>query len=420
MKAKGQKMFKSFLFNNAEYKAINDKISSSFQDYLILMNEYSYELNLFSINKSFNFRKFIEDQQSLIKSLIKIINELSEVISYSNVKKAKRKPSIKEIILNNNIGYTNIFKNNSNKINSNIIIPKNNININNVIITKDNKKEFRIEQDDYINNEDLSFLNFKNEDKKNKRNNQSSRASEENDYNNIKYDISKSSITTNNFSTKNRSYINYSNSNISINEINSSNYHNNYLRKMNVSRFISSHHNKKNKINLKKSHKSNKSCQNNSVELDINAFSSNRKQKNKNRRSSINKSYDNRGDKTHNSNVKQKYTTSNYNKKTRESISSPKVVFDYSINKKYIPSSIFTESKYKNCLLNKGKYMNFGYVSNDDKINNEAIFDNFPDFTIAPNKVTKEMLRLSHSKLNKFVEKKKNTSLRKKSKSLLI
>ena len=275
MKEKEEKFKYSIILNKEKYKKINDKISTLFKDYFSLMNKYSYEINYieqivnsYIPNKNFNIKKFIENQQLLIKDLVNIINNaLSEIRIYSNKNNSKKKKSIKTIIRrnNSNINYLeNLSKtsdrNNSYNINTNINNQKNIIRknkSNNNIYKPEKIINLNIESTNQFNG-DLSFLNIKIPRKRYKRNKQSIKNIDYFDYKNNRNDISRSSMTTNIFSTKNKSYINNSHSFLSNNEINNTNNNNknnnSNSHKINVTRSISSYNNKNN-IKKKKSNK---------------------------------------------------------------------------------------------------------------------------------------------------------------------
>lgn len=431
---KEEKFKYSIILNKEKYKKINDKISTLFKDYFSLMNKYSYEINYIEqiVNsyipkKNFNIKKFIENQQLLIKDLVNIINNaLSEIRIYSNKNNSKKKQSIKTIIRrnNSNINYLENLSKTSNRNNSYDI--NTNINNQNNILRKNKSNNNIYKSEKIINlniesnnqfNGDLSFLNIKIPHKRYKRNKQSKQNIEDIDYkNNNRNDISRSSMTTNIFSTKNKSYINNSYSNLSNNEINITNNNNkNNLsnsHKINITRSISSYNNK---IEIKKK-KSNKKFNFSEKNIIFNSKSFSTKINDKYK-------YTNKSSITNKSNeVKKYYLTFNNNIKNNNSKTPPKILENKnSDNKIYIPSFIFNDSISEDFIINQEKYKKICNMIKDKKINNIKKYEVIQQFKITPNRLTKEMLNISYSKLNKYEQKrKKNTSLGKRSKSLLI
>lgn len=417
----------SFLLNKEEYKKINDKISTSFKDYFYLMKKCSYEINYIEeiinscfVNKKFKIKNFIENQQLLIKDLVNIINTFSQIQIYSNREYSKTKKSMKEVIRNNN---TNVNyqqkKSKTNdkqkKLDMNLIlnnkIPKNKNNT-----TNSNKKEriikLNLDQTNNVNG-DLSFLNIKIPRKKNIKINQSVKASGEIENNkvdhNFKNDCSKSSIkssvTTNIVSTKNKSYINNSSSFISNNDIN--NVNNNYIKK-NSNRTITSYNNK---INLKKKKNSFKFCERN-ITYNSKSFSTTTNDKNRNRSSNKNNSHNK---------IKIKYLNINNIIKNNDSKYYTNINDNSSKRKrKYIQSSVSNDSVSDDIPLIQEKNKSKSQVFKDKKKINNKKYEIVRHFQITPNRLTKEMLNVSYSIINKYEQKRKKTSLGKRSKSLLI
>ena len=417
----------SFLLNKDEYKKINDKLSTSFKDYFYLMKKCSYEINYIEeiinscfVNKNFKIKNFIENQQLLIKDLVNIINTFSQIQMYSN-RDSKNKKSMKEVIRNNNTNVNYLQKkgktNDKQKnLDMNLIlnnkIPKNKINTNN-----SNKKEriikLNLDQTNNVNG-NLSFLNIKIPRKKNIKINQSVKASGEIDYNkvdhNFKNDCSKSSIkssvTTNIVSTKNKSYINNSSSFISNNDINNVN-NNNYIKK-NSNRTITSYNNK---INLKKTKNSFRLCERN-ITYNSKSFSTITNDKNRSTRSNKNKSHNK---------IKIKYLNINNILKNNDSKYFTNINDNSSKRKrKSIQTSVLNDSVSDDIPINLEKNKNKSQIfQNIKKINNKK-YEIVRQFQITPNRLTKEMLNVSYSIINKYEQKRKKTSLGKRSKSLLI
>ena len=239
---------------------------------------------------------------------------------------------------------------------------------------------------------------------------------EEIDYNNNRNDYSKSSITTNIFSTKNKSYINNSSSFISCNDIN--NHNNNYIRK-NSNRSITSYNNKstiKNKKNIFKY--SEKNIVFNS-ELFLNNLNDKNIKKRTKRSYSLNTNANtNISQDKKNNKIKIKSLNLSGIIKTNDSKNSPKN-YDNSSNKRYFPSSVFSDSVSEDIQLNQKKYKNKCNIVKDKKLNNIK-YEVVKYFQISPNRLTKQMLDVSYSKINEYERKRKKTFLGKRSKSLLI
>ena len=432
MKEDKQILKHPLLLNKEEYNNLNDKISASFKDYLLLMNKFSYEINYIDqiINScipknKFNIKGFINNQHLLIKELINIINALSELQIYSNRSNSNTKRSMMQIIRRNNSNAHYLkqkSKTNDKKSNFDLnLFLQNKIKKKNFNTVKSNKKDkkmkLNISQIYNINNEELSFLNIKIPHKKKyKRPNKSIKMPEEIDYNNNRNDYSKSSITTNIFSTKNKSYINNSSSFISCNDIN--NHNNNYIRK-NSNRSITSYNNKstlKNKKNIFKY--SEKNIVFNS-ELFLNNLNDKNIKKRTKRSYSLNTNTNtNISQDKKNNKIKIKSLNLSGIIKTNDSKNSPKY-YDNSSNKRYFPSSVFSDSVSEDIQLNQKKYKNKCNIVKDKKLNNIK-YEVVKYFQISPNRLTKQMLDVSYSKINEYERKRKKTFLGKRSKSLLI
>jgi hypothetical protein len=417
----------SFLLNKEEYKKINDKISTSFKDYFYLMKRCSYEINYIEeiinscfVNKKFKIKNFIENQQLLIKDLVNIINTFSQIQIYSNREYSKTKKSMKELIRNNNTNVNYLQqKSKTNDKQKNLdmsLILNNKIPKNKINTTNSNKKEriikLNLDHDNNVNG-DLSFLNIKIPRKKNIKINQSVKASGEIDNNkvdhNFKNDCSKSSIkssvTTNIVSTKNKSYINNSSSFISNNDIN--NVNNNYIKK-NSNRTITSYNNK---INLKKKKNSFKFCERN-ITYNSKSFSTTTNDKNRSTRSNKNNSHNK---------IKIKYLNINSIIKNNDSKYYTNINDNSSKRKrKSIQSSVLSDSVSDDIPLIQEKNKSKSQVFKDIKKINNKKYEIVRHFQITPNRLTKEMLNVSYSIINKYEQKRKKTSLGKRSKSLLI
>jgi hypothetical protein len=417
----------SFLLNKEEYKKINDKISTSFKDYFYLMKRCSYEINYIEeiinscfVNKKFKIKNFIENQQLLIKDLVNIINTFSQIQIYSNREYSKTKKSMKELIRNNNTNVNYLQqKSKTNDKQKNLdmsLILNNKIPKNKINTTNSNKKEriikLNLDHDNNVNG-DLSFLNIKIPRKKNIKINQSVKASGEIENNkvdhNFKNDCSKSSIkssvTTNIVSTKNKSYINNSSSFISNNDIN--NVNNNYIKK-NSNRTITSYNNK---INLKKKKNSFKFCERN-ITYNSKSFSTTTNDKNRSTRSNKNNSHNK---------IKIKYLNINSIIKNNDSKYYTNINDNSSKRKrKSIQSSVLSDSVSDDIPLIQEKNKSKSQVFKDIKKINNKKYEIVRHFQITPNRLTKEMLNVSYSIINKYEQKRKKTSLGKRSKSLLI
>jgi hypothetical protein len=327
---------------------------------------------------------------------------------------------MKEIIKNNNTNANYLQKksktNDKQKNLDMSLILNNKIPKNKINTTNSNKKERIIKLNlDHANNVngDLSFLNIKIPRKKNIKINQSVKASGEIDNNkvdhNFKNDCSKSSIkssvTTNIVSTKNKSYINNSSSFISNNDIN--NVNNNYIKK-NSNRTITSYNNK---INLKKKKNSFKFCERN-ITYNSKSFSTTTNDKNRSTRSNKNNSHNK---------IKIKYLNINSIIKNNDSKYYTNINDNSSKRKrKSIQSSVLSDSVSDDIPLIQEKNKSKSQVFKDIKRINNKKYEIVRHFQITPNRLTKEMLNVSYSIINKYEQKRKKTSLGKRSKSLLI
>ena len=108
--------------NKEKFEHVNSKITNLFNEYYNLLGIYSYKIdyiensiNSFKPKHKLKLKNFIENQQSLIKELVNIINNLLLSIRiHSNKKRnSKSKKSIKSIIESNNYSSFNSIKNNS-------------------------------------------------------------------------------------------------------------------------------------------------------------------------------------------------------------------------------------------------------------------------------------------------------------------
>ena len=247
--------------NREKFSIVNNKISKTFKEYYNLVDTYSYEIsyiensiNSFKPKKKFKIKNFIDNQQLLIKELVNIINNLLLSIKLRSNKdtNSKSKKSIKSIIEKNNtninylktkISETNRQKNNTDnnmsKLNSKNQFEEN-ISLLNI---KKKKKEIKINQ--YINKPKITE--------------------------NMKNGFSSKNSTISNiisFSTKNKSFLNNSNSFLSdINNIVSTNpiYKNDnksssspQMKKANKIRLKLTNYNNKKKEVLNSSFQSNK------------------------------------------------------------------------------------------------------------------------------------------------------------------
>ena len=411
MKEKKEKL-KYFLINSKErYKSTNNRISSLYKDYYKLINIFEDKINNQKVrgvlqpkNNVNLLKKFIENQQIIIKELVNIINNLlSDYKTNTYRVSSDKKNTIKAIIRSNNINF-NYLKNNT-KINDEnnsfyINLASNNNTRNSHVNNEKNKSRNKF-------NLDLSFLNINVPSKKRKKINQYININKQeekysNKYNN-KDDISKSSISSNFISSKNKSYININHSFISNNDINKSNNNLNTSLIDGISCY--NHKIKKiNKINLKQNN-SFKKYHSDKIILFNNAspFFTNINDKNKIKNNSLMKLLDN----------KNNYLIKIKNNKT------PFETANYTTNRMHIPFSTFNNSSSEDIYINKEKYKNVCDIIKDKKINNLKKYEIVHQYQITPNRMTKEMYNISFSILNKFEQKRnKNISYRKKSKSL--
>ena len=344
----------------------------------------------------------------------------------SNKQNSKKKNPIKSIIRNNNtnINYIKNFSKTNEENNSfdyNLTTTNNNMsNLNDNNIKNKTEKNFEINIDSKNLNNDLVFLNIKIPKKKNKKINQYINRPDENIINfNLKSKKNelklnnKSSSTTHlmNKTKNNKSFISkdlsfLSNTN---NEIINTNTNINANANRNKSNNdILMHHKKKIKIKINRRLKRNNS--NKTEVLNTSSYFTNINEKSK--RSTIYKSQD-------------KYynylTSNNINMKLNNS-KTPLKTTEYSLNKVYIPSSTFNDSVSEDIIIvDKGRYKNIFNILRDKNKKIMSFNGNNLYYQIKPNRMTKELLDVSHSIVNKFEQKrKKNTSLGKRSKSLLI
>ena len=217
--------------NKEKFGKINSKLINIFKDYYNLIDTYSYEINYIenSINSfkpknKLNIKNFIDNQQLLIKDLVNIINNLlfSIKIHTNKNSNSKSKKSIKSIIENNNFNNMNYIKNND---------------------------TIKLKSKNQVS-DSLSFLDIKKKKKETKINqyiNKPKEKEKEKDKNELS---SKNSSLTNifSFSTKNKSFLNNSNSlsDINNNITDMNGIYNNYKKSS-----ASAYNKKANKIRLK-------------------------------------------------------------------------------------------------------------------------------------------------------------------------
>ena len=148
---------KNFVISNRtqKYDEINKKILKIVKIYFTLMKNYFPQIsinenqnNKYNINENLTIKKLLENQNNIIKELVKIINDiLLEKINNEVIKKYERQ-SLE--ISDDSLYKNNIFKNKNLKL---LLKPKNNINKRNY--NKSNKKERKCKYDinkKYINN----------------------------------------------------------------------------------------------------------------------------------------------------------------------------------------------------------------------------------------------------------------------------
>lgn len=416
MEENGRNFGYPVIFNKEKYQKTNDKITNIFKDYFTLINSFSYEINYienivnsYLTKKKFNLKKFVENQNLLIKELINIINNLLSKIQFNTNKSNSfnKNNSIKTIIRYNNtsINYLkNSIKVNDENNSLDINLATNN-NTNNTHINQENNNQMNIKQKIKFNG-DLSFLNINAPYKKRKKINEYINKRQGNIYN--KNDLSKSSNTTNIISSKNKGCNNISHSFISNSELNKTNNNSKSLIKG-----ISAYNNKENlkkKHNVKKYNSSDKK-----LLLNTSSFFSN------NVKDNYNHSKTNRY-KKNNSNY---FSVNNGDVRINKN-KTPIQITDYSSNRIYIATSTFNDSISEDIFLNKDKYKSIcnnlrEKNKKNNKINNLKNYEINSQYQITPNRMTKEVYNISFSILNKYEQKlKKNTSLGKRSKSLLI
>jgi hypothetical protein len=88
--------------------------------------------------------------------------------------------------------------------------------------------------------------------------------------------------------------------------------------------------------------------------------------------------------------------------------------------RKSIQSSVLSDSVSDDIPLIQEKNKSKSQVFKDIKKINNKKYEIVRHFQITPNRLTKEMLNVSYSIINKYEQKRKKTSLGKRSKSLLI
>ena len=368
--------------NKEKFVKINTKITNIFKEYHNIIENYSYEINCIenSVNSlkpkyKLKLKNFIDNQQLLIKELVNIINNLLLSIKIHSNKKSssKNKKSIKSIIESNNYSSLNILKNNN-------------------IIKLKTKNQL---------NGSLSFLNLKNKKKETKMNqyiNKPKEKEKEKEKNEI---MSKNSSLNNifSFSTKNKSFLNNSNSLSDINSISNVNASNNNYKKYKNAR-ASSYMKKINNIRLKLSNYNEEK-----KEIFNTSFFSNKSKKTeKMRKSGSHKAFDKIPISIPLNNL------SNMIKNSRSKTVVPLKLTDFSIKKEKIPYPTFNESvseekeketKTKNGIL---------YIFTDNKKTDMKNIEFDGKYHIAPHRMTKEVLNTSYNILNKFEKKEKRKS----------
>lgn len=429
-----EKLNYATIINNEKYKKVNDKITLSYNEYYNIMIKNSYEfnymeqvINSYIPHKNINLKQFIENQQLLIKDLVNIINNiLLGIRIHSNKQNSKKKNPIRAIIRNNNtnINYIKNFSKTNEENNSfdyNLTTTNNNMsNLNDNNIKNKTEKNLEINIDTKNLNNDLVFLNIKIPKKKNKKINQYINRPDENIINfnlrSKKKELklnNKSSSTTHlmNKTKNNKSFISkdlsfLSNTN---NEIINTNTNINANANRNKSNNDLLMHNKK-KIKIKINRRLKRNNSNKTEILNTSSYFTNINEKSK--RSTTCKSQDKYYNYLTSNNINMKLNNSKIPLKTTE----------YSLNKIYIPSSTFNDSVSEDIIIiDKGRYKNIFNILRDKNKKLMMTNENKLYYQIKPNRMTKELLDVSHSIVNKFEQKrKKNTSLGKRSKSLLI
>ena len=370
--------------NKEKFGKINSKLINIFKDYYNLIDTYSYEINYIenSINSfkpknKLNIKNFIDNQQLLIKDLVNIINNLlfSIKIHTNKNSNSKSKKSIKSIIENNNYSNMNYIKNNN-------------------IIKLKSKNQI---------NDSLSFLNIKKKKKETKINQYINKPKEqEKDKNELS---SKNSSLTNifSFSTKNKSFLNNSNSLSDINNFTNVNgIYNNYKKSS-----ASAYNKKANKIRLKLSNYNDKK-----KEILNTSFQSNKSiKREKKRKSESSKSFDK---------IPISFSLnsiSNIINKSRSKSIVPIKLTDFSLKNERVPYSPFNESNSE-----ENKKNGILYIFSDNKTNKDLKkYDLDGKYHINPHRMTKEVLSNSYNILNKYEKKmKKDGFVGKRAKSSLL
>ena len=370
--------------NKEKFSAINKKITNIFKEYSNLIGTYSYEINYmenainsFNPKNKLNIKNFIDNQQSIIKDLVNIINNLLFGIKmHSNKSNNKNnKKSIKSIIENNNCSNMNFLKNN------------------NMIKLKE-KNQIK---------DSLSFLNIKKKQKETKINQYINKPKEK-EKNGLS---SKNSTITNIIpSSKNKSFLNNSNSLSDINNITNANgILNNYNNFNNES--VTPCNKKVNKIRLKLSNYNAKK-----KEILNTSFQSNKSiKKEKMKKSDSHKSFERIPISI------PIYSLSNIIHKSRSKSVVPLKLSDFSLKNEnilYSPSNQPQSEK-------KEKTNGILYIYSDDKKKNLNKYDFDGKYHITPHRMTKEVLNNSYHILNKYEKKrKKDASFGKKATSLLF
>ena len=374
--------------NKEKFSKINIKISNIFKDYYNLIDTYSYEINYIenSINSfkpknKLNIKNFIDNQQLLIKDLVNIINNLlfSIKIHTNKNSNSKNKKSIKSIIENNNFNNMNYIKNNG---------------------------TIKLKSKNQVS-DSLSFLDIKKKKKETKINqyiNKPKEKEKEKDKNELS---SKNSSLTNifSFSTKNKSFLNNSNSlsDINNNITNVNGIYNNY-RKSSASPYPK----KVNKIRLKLSNYNDKK-----KEILNTSFQSNKSiKREKSRKSESCKSFDK---------IPISFSLNsitNIINKSRSKSIVPLKLTDFSLKNERVPYSPFNESNSEENNIKNGVL----YIFSDNKNNhNLKKYDLDGKYHINPQRMTKEVLSNSYNILNKYEKKMKKDGFGgKRSKSTLL
>jgi len=383
--------------NREKFSIVNNKISKTFKEYYNLVDTYSYEIsyiensiNSFKPKKKFKIKNFIDNQQLLIKELVNIINNLLLSIKVHSNKEAnsKSKKSIKSIIEKNN---TNI-----NYLKNKISETNRQKNTDNNMLKLNSKNQFE---------ENISFLNIKKKKKEIKINQYINKPKITE---NMKNGFSSKNSTISNiisFSTKNKSFLNNSNSFLSdINNI----VNTNPIYKNENKSTSSPQMKKANKIRLKLTNYNNKK-----KEVLNSSFQSNKTQiKEKMRKSASYKSFDKIPISISANSI------SNMIYKSRSKSIVPLKISDFSLKKENIPYSTHFDTASED----KEKKNGILYIFSDNKVTNMKNHDLDGKFHITPHRMTKEVLSNSYNILNKFEKRRKKDVLvvGKNSKSLLF